>query len=87
MTREVSKEEWSAQQGHREMAKGIKQALLGAHRLNCQFRETSMTQISLKSFQFEYEKKLGLVAQQFATEYGQLLEDKRTDKKVVRRAA
>ena len=40
-----------------------------------------MTQISLKSFQFEYEKKLALVAQQFATEYGQLLEEKRTDRR------
>ena len=81
MTKEVSKEQWTAQQGHREMAKGIKQALLGAHRLDCQFREKSMTQVSLKSFQFEYEKKLALVAQQFASEYGQLLEEKRTDRR------
>ena len=81
MTKEVSKEQWTAQQGHREMQKGIKQALLGAHRLDCQLRRSDMTQISLKSFQFEYEKKLRLVAQQFATEYGQLLEEKRTDRR------
>ena len=69
------------------MQKGIKQALLGAHRLDCQLRRSNMTQVSLRSFQFEYEKKLKLVAQQFAIEYGQLLEDKRTDKQVVRKAS
>jgi len=63
-----------------ELEKGLRMALSGAVKLEYRKEEFGprANQVTIKSFQFAYLKKLDSVVQQFASEYAQQMKDLRS---------